>query len=132
MESCPRGHMARHGRWLAVPPQSRNWGNSRRSLGRSWMYSNSSAYWGWSFLFTTRRSGESRLRPGLTPLSGIVVAARFLGDSDNPPRFVDMATANPTIGACTVCGQFSPLEREHVLAQWIPVSSAQYRTLRAT
>src|SRR6202011_2112775 len=28
-------------------------------------------------------SGESRLWPGLTPLSGIVVAARFLGDSDS-------------------------------------------------
>ena len=26
-----------------------------------------------------------------------------------------MATANPTIGTCTFCGQFGPLEREHVL-----------------
>jgi hypothetical protein len=34
-----------------------------------------------------------------------------------------MATANPTIGTCTLCGQLGPLEREHVLAQWIPVSS---------
>ncbi len=46
-----------------------------------------------------------------------------------------MATANPTIGTCIFCGEVGPLEREHVLAQWIRkelgiLGHRRHRTIR--